>query len=404
MARILLAWELGTNLGHLAPMRALAKAFRANGHRCMFAVRELEAAEECLEPELGAIVQAPLRINAIQNPLRVQVSYASLLHNTGFDDVMSLTGRLRAWREILQKYSCELLVTDHAPTAIAAAFSLGLPALQTGNGFTVPPLTRPFPVFHPRFPVSEEILLHNESKVLAALGAAFDRLGVTAPVSLQQVLGHAQPALLTYPELDHYEAKRSEPYLGLPDMNLGTDPQWPAGDGAKIFAYLRPSKHFQALLAALRQLPARVLIRVGGIAPGKLREYERPGLQITGQPINFRLAAQSCDAFINYAAHGTSAEMLLAGKPGLLLPDNVERDLMARRVQQLGAGLVPPAGAEFNLSAALRQIIDDPSLRKAAEFFAQRHAAQNRHDIMQTLAARTLAALKNPQPGAPADS
>jgi UDP:flavonoid glycosyltransferase YjiC (YdhE family) len=405
MARILLAWELGANLGHIAPLRALALQLRARGHDCAFAVRDLDGAEEFLEPELGPVFQAPVRLSAIQNPLRVQVSYASLLHNTGFDDALSLAGRLRAWRQLMQNHCCDLLVCDHAPTAHIAAGTLGIPVLQLGAGFMVPPLAQPFPVFRPNTRVSTAILAHNEAAVLKTLCTTLKKFGAPCPETLQDAFRHASRALITYAELDHYDsALRDEPYLGLPMMTHGAVPEWPAGNGPKLFAYLRPSKDLQALLTALGRMPMRVLVRIGSISAGKLKSFERPGMVISDQPLDIALAVRDCDACINYASHGMVAEMLLAGKPGLLLPDNVERSLAALRVQQLGAGLSPPAKGDFNLSQALRRIVDDPTLKNAAQAFAARYRSSNRALIMPQLAERALALIKTPQRGASAGS
>ena len=404
MARVLLAWELGGGFGHLAPLRALARELRGRGHDCVFAVRELEAAEDFLEPGLGAVVQAPLRLSPIRNPLRVQVSYASLLHNTGFDDAIALAARLRAWHEIVQRYACDLLLTDHAPSAIAAAHGIGLPALQQGSGFTVPPSTHPYPLFQPDPRANPALLAHNEAEVSGVLAAAYARLGIDAPNSLQQVLDHAQPALLTYAELDHYGARLHGSYLGLPDQAKGATPSWPPGDGPRLFAYLRPSRQLPALLTALQRLPARVLLRIGGATAASLREFERPGFCIVDEAVNLQLAARDCDGFINYAAHGTAAEMLLAGKPGLLLPETIEQSLMAMRVQQLGAAIIVPVRGDFNLSAALRQLIDDTAMQRAAQAFAQRHAGQDRAAIVPALVDQALALIRNPQRASPAGS
>lgn len=396
MARILLAWELGAGFGHIAPLRVLARELHKLGHVCIFALRELEAAEDFLEPELGPVLQAPLRVSAIHAPVKTQVSYASLLHNTGFDDERYLAARLRAWREIMREQSCDLLVAEHAPTAVAAAHSLGLPAIQLGSGFIVPPLTRPFPVFTPALQVSHEVLLKNEATVLSVISAAYKRLGLAAPESLLQVFGHAQPALITYAELDHYGIKRDEPYLGLLEMAQGTPPEWPAGTGPKLFAYLRPSNRLEPLLTALQRMPARVLVRVAGIAADRLHRFERPGLRITDQAVNIQLAAQRCDAFINYGAHGTTTESLLAGKPILLLPNNVEQSLVALRAQQLGAALVTPSNGTFNLSAALRQLVDDPALQQSAEKFSARYQTLDRSQIIPALAQRAITLISNP--------
>ncbi|HWU68055.1 MAG TPA: nucleotide disphospho-sugar-binding domain-containing protein [Stenotrophobium sp.] len=404
MARILLAWELGAGLGHVAPLRVLARELRQRGHACVFALRDLAMAEEFLEPELGPVVQAPLNLGAIHHAVKTQVSYASLLHNTGFDDAAGLAARLRAWREIVHTHACDLVITDHAPTAVVAAWGLHRPALQLGTGFTVPPVQQPFPLFREDLKVDRDILLNNEAAVLEVLARAHARLQLPAPDTLQQPFSHAHPALLTYVELDHYCNTRSGPYLGLPHIAQGAAPQWPAGNGPRLFAYLRPSKQFHALLAALQRLPARVLVRVGDIAADTLRGFERPGLRITEELIDLRQAAADCDAFVGYGAHGATAEMLLAGKPVLLVPNTQEQGLVALRAQQLGAGLTPPLTGSFNLSAALRQLLDDAALKKAAENFAARHAQQARGEIIPDLARHALGLIKTPSRDAPADS
>ena len=50
MARVLLAWELGGNYGHLVALRALACELRRRGHECVFAVLALES--EPVDPTL----------------------------------------------------------------------------------------------------------------------------------------------------------------------------------------------------------------------------------------------------------------------------------------------------------------------------------------------------------------
>lgn len=404
MARILLVWELGGNLGHIAPLRAIALELRKRGHQCIFAARDLDATEEYIEPELGPVFQAPIRLNAIRNPLRVQVNYASLLHSTGFDNALSLAARLRAWRELMQTQRCDLVLADHAPTAVIAAASLNIPTMQLGTGFTVPPLTTPFKIFRPDTKVSTDILLHNEKAVLDTLGAACVRLGITAPASLQQAFAHGARAILSYPELDHYHVSRDDTFYGVPNTSQGMAPVWSAGTEPRFFAYLRPSKVLNPVLAALNRMPARVLVRVGGVAASKLKSHERPGMQIVDQSVDMTVAARDCDAYINYASHGTTAEMLLAGKPGLLLSDNIERNLVAIRVQQLGAGLSPPAKGDFNLSQALRQLVDDHTMRNAAEAFATRYRSHHRTEILPKIAEHALGLIKAPRRGASTDS
>lgn len=392
MARILLAWELGANLGHVMRMRALAQELLGRGHECVFAVRDLAGIEGLIGASLGPVLQAPLLLGRVRSPLKTQVSYASLLHNSGFDEPAGLAARLRAWRELMQGHRIQALICDHSPTALLAARSLSLPRALLGTGFTVPPVRQPFPVFQPALKVAPKLLAHNEAAVLTAANQALERLRLNPLERLQALFDGSRCEVLSYPELDHYEGPRQEPYRGLPVVAQGVAPQWPEGGGPRILAYLRPFKDLQATLSALSRSKARVLLRVGDIPPARLKAFLRPGLVITDQVLDMERAAQDCDAYVNYASHGLSGEMLLAGKPGLLFPDVLERALVARRVLQLGAGLAPPAEGKFNLSEALRRIVEDPSLRKPAEAFAARYRGQDRKTILPGLVSGHIAA------------
>ncbi len=387
MATILLAWELGANLGHVARMSLLARQLAARGHTPVFAVRDLRSAEEYFGPDSGPVMQAPLRIKAGRNMVAVQLSYASLLNNIGFDDVLGLAARIRAWREMLTRVQAASIVCDHAPTAMVAARSLSLPCTLIGTGFTVPPLQVPFPLFQPELLVAPDLLLENEAAVLRNLNSALQRLGLPGLARLQDIFAGVESHVLSYPETDHYALPRRENYLGLPDAAAGLEPQWPAGSGPKLFAYLQAGPNLEALMAALHQCNARVLVRLGDAPVENLRRFLRPGLAITTALVNMRQAAERCDAYLTYAAHGLVLEMLLAGKPGLLLPDTVERALVARRLEALGAALVQPATGSFDLSAALEQLTENPTLRSAAEAFAGRHASEDRSQIPVLLAA-----------------
>jgi len=388
MARVMLAWELGGNYGHLVALRALAQALKQRGHECVFAVRMLGSAQEFLDPALGPLVQAPVRLLPSRNRVRTQLSYASLLHNIGFGEPMELAGRIHAWRTLFRAFRTEAVFADHSPVALVAARTLGVPAACLGNGFTLPPLQTPFPSARPDVPQS--VLLRNEVAVLAELNQALARLGLRPLALLQDIFRGVTPALLTYPALDPYGAARSEPCRGVPDYSYGQRPQWPAGKGPKIFAYLRPSPALPAVLEALRRSRARVLLRLAGAGRDELRGLSHPRLAAVEGPVNFRRAAESCDAFVNYGAHATVAEFLLAGKPGILVPDLQERALTARRAASLGATFTVRGTARAPVQRALEQVLEEPAPRKAAEAFARGHARLDRAQILPKLIAEVL--------------
>lgn len=387
MSRILLAWELGGNFGHVAPLRSLAQALRDLGHETVFAVRDLGAAETFLGG-LGAVFQAPRPPEGSHRPVKVQVSYASLLHNTGFDDPASLAGRLRAWRQLMLALRVDAVIANHAPVALIAAQTLDLPRGQIGTGFCIPPVQAPFPSFQPDLRFDPAILSHNEQQVLAELNTALAKLGIAPFANLQQIFAGSEASILGYPELDPYEVPRAERFCGRPDLSHGAPPQWPTAAGPRLFGYLRPFPHLQPLLKALQASRLPALLYVAGIAAETLRPFQRPGLQFSPGPVHLRMAAEQCDAMLHYAPDGTTSEMLLAGKPGLLLPTDLEKGLVARSAQRQGAAIVDAGKDEALLAQQLQRLVEDVSLRSAAEAFAARYRHQDRAAIMPEIAAR----------------
>ena len=389
MAKVLLAWELGGNYGHLVALRALGRELKRAGHACTFAVRGLGSAQAFLDPALGPLVQAPVRLTPGRNRVRTQLSYASLLHNVGFNDPVELAGRIQAWRTLYRALGTEFVFADHSPVALVAARTLGIPAACIGNGFTVPPLQSPFPSFRPRMEVPQRVLLRNDAAVLRELNHALALLKLKPFALLQDIFRGASPALLTYAPLDHYDVPRAETFRGLPDYAYGAPPRWPDGKGPKVFASLAPNPSLPVVLKALRQSKARVLVRLLGDAPEAAGAL-RPGLGVTTQAVNFRQAAEGCDAFVNYGAHSTVAEFLLAGKPGILVPDLHERALTARRAVAMGAALSARATGVAPLQRALERVLEDPAPRKAAAAFAAGYGGQDRGRILPDLVAETL--------------
>lgn len=386
MAHALLVWELGGNLGHLAPLRALARLLRAQGHRVSFALRDLASAESMLEPELGARFQAPVMRSTVQVPPPRQRSYAGLLEDCGYADAVGLAAHLRAWRTLMTGLGCDRLYADHAPTALLAARGLGLPSVHFGTGFSVPPCTQPFSPYDAEAPPEPGTLEAQEARLLDVINGALRRLGLAPLHRVQDLFGAARALVTSYPELDHYTVARAEPYIGLPDFSFGARALWPTPRAPRLFAYLRPSAQLAPLLAALQASKAHVLVRIAGAAASQLAEYARPNLLIVYRDVHLRQAAQSCDAFINYAAHGTVAEMLLAGRPGLLLPDNLERGLVARRAQRLGAALVQTGHEPANYTRLLERLIEDRALHASAQAFAGRNRAQDRAGVVTRIA------------------
>jgi hypothetical protein len=71
MGKILLAWELGSGLGHLGPLRAIALEFRRRGHRVAIASSNPALCRQGFVGtgvDLRAAPQLPLSVKRLKIP------------------------------------------------------------------------------------------------------------------------------------------------------------------------------------------------------------------------------------------------------------------------------------------------------------------------------------------------
>jgi UDP:flavonoid glycosyltransferase YjiC (YdhE family) len=120
LSRILLAWELGNNLGHLSRLLPLGRRLRGHGHSLLAVVRDLALAARVLGPAGIPFIQAP-RMSMASKVSTQPASYADVLRHTGWADTHQLWGMTQAWINVLRMFSPDLVVLDHSPTALLAA-------------------------------------------------------------------------------------------------------------------------------------------------------------------------------------------------------------------------------------------------------------------------------------------
>lgn len=123
MAKILIAWELGANFGHIARCTQIADALSAHGHQVVFALRNTAAARRYLPGKV--FIHAPSPIAAKRHP--APASYVEILLGEGYADLDVLYGLVSAWGNLLR------MLSD-----AAAAHCFGVPYLAVGNGFAIP--------------------------------------------------------------------------------------------------------------------------------------------------------------------------------------------------------------------------------------------------------------------------
>jgi UDP:flavonoid glycosyltransferase YjiC (YdhE family) len=400
MARVLFVWELGGAYGHLARQLPVALELRARGHEPVFVVRDLMAAESLLTPHGFDVLQAPLWLGKVGN-LPPALNYAEMLMRFGYLHPAALTGICRAWRHLLGLLQPALLVMDHAPTALLATRGMHAARLNLGDGFCIPPPTRPLPPFvwwqagdPARAQTSEQQVLAGANRVLQVLDAP--------PLGALADLAHCDAQLLcTFAELDHYRDRPAASFIGpVFALGQGTDLPWSKGEGPRVFAYLNPAyPELDAVLRALHGSSARVLAHVPGAAPDALHRFSSERMQFSHVPLDIGAMCAQCDLAVGHGGAGTVAAMLLAGKPQLLLPMHMEQAMAVQRVVGLQAAAAIAPQAAGQLPQLLEQVLSDAALVQGARAFAARHPGYDQQATVRRVADRCEALMAVPGQG-----
>lgn len=394
MARFAFIWELGGAYGHLGRMIPVARDLRERGHEVVFIIRELVEAERLLGPHGFSWFQAPLWIGRVMN-LPDPLSHAELLMGFGFLDPPALLSICRAWRNLLGLLAVDALLVDYSPTAVLAARGLGLPQLNLANGFQVPPAARPLPPLRWWQKAPPARLLDSEQQVLHVANQVLYELGAPPVEGLLDILSGSADVFATLPELDHYPGRSGGDFVGpIYALGRGEDVHWPAKGVLKVFAYLKPDYGgLDALLAALGQLDASVLVHIPGVSRRTIEKFGSDSLRISREPLDIEQARRSCDVAVLHAGLSTVAAVLLAGKPVLLFPQQLEQTMFARSVEALGVAVAIPEAAAGQFPRLVKRALADASLWDKARQFAAKYEAFDQADAIRAVADRCEALL-----------
>lgn len=374
MARVLIAWELGEAFGHLARCLRLAEGLVARGHGVTLALKDVRLpAGQGLAPGI-TVLPAPLtpQAGAGSSP---PVNYADVLRVSGFADARDVAARLNAWQGIFALARPDVLVADHAPTALLAARLADIPHLAIGNGFAIPPAVSPWPSIRPWEAVSDQALATAEARLDRVTDAALKAMSQAKAVRVRDLFG-AHDILDTFAELDHCGARPDGRYVGpIVSVPQALRVAWQSREAPKVLAYLRSAvPGFPAILQALARLDAEVLCIAPGMKPEMAKRCATRRLRIALAPVDLPSLLPDAQLAVSYGNSGFSTQALLAGVPLAMRPRHVEQALFAHRVVALGAGKLLSGRIDADsVTPSLQELLGNPAYRQAARAFRDRH-------------------------------
>lgn len=381
--KILFCWELGGNLGHLHTINGPARALLAQGHEVVAAVQNITTAARVFDGTDIQVMQAPLADMA-DPPIggkRPFDSYVDAINPYGFHNAASLAAAMWAWRSLIDQVQPDRVVLNAAPIAALllsqwgrAGDWTGMYTLGTGyhmptsaNG-TWPPLSGYGKIQTDRFFALQRRhgeLQGNVDKALAALNLPkLDRV--------EAMYASFANLLTTFPELDHYYPEPRDTAENV--MYVGPQFETDQGNDCRLMTYICEQGHERpAIFAYLR-----------GKLIGEVSETlnsNRIYLSQPGHEIALSTVPAVCDLAITYGGHNTTAAMLLAGLPVIVIPQNIEQNITAGAVERLNAG------ASVTGHHALRAAVQRwEQYKPGAQAFAQKYQDFNPRKQSQKIA------------------
>jgi UDP:flavonoid glycosyltransferase YjiC (YdhE family) len=286
------------------------------------------------------------------------------------------------WNSLFDEVRPSLLVADHSPRALLAVRGRPIRRVNVGTGFFCPPPGFPLPVWAPgNTPGEYSAIVRDEEIILQNVNGLLMSRYRRPLESLSDLFNDLDGVFLTtYPELDHFGPRPRIRYWGHWSLDEGEAPQWPQGDGPKVFAYLKP---FPALPMLLRELAKRggaTIVVAPELGDETRREFASPNIQFERRPVDIRRVAHECDIAILNGNHGTTASMLRAGKACLLIPMFTEQAILANRVAALGAGCAASGVVPDEIVSGFDRMCTAGAFWDGADCFRSRHA-QLGHDL-----------------------
>lgn len=379
MAHILLTWELGSGLGHIAELKPVAAGLSQQGHVVVAALRNLSSASKSLRGVQVRLLPAPYAAAVNRGDAGPIATHPELLLNTGFGDVDELQTLYAAWRTIYSYVQPDVIVTNFSPIALLASRGTPAKVVALGTGFECPAPSSPYPDWRPELGADPKRHLQFEAHVLSNANLVLKQHGEPPINTLADLYQDVdETLLLTYPELDPFGARPGANYLGVWPDPPGLIPKWPLGTGPRVFAYLRPLPGVENVLAMLRDKGTPAILRMPNAPESMQREFDSPNLHWEHDFLDMKAVLSQCDLGICHASHLMSASMLHAGKPILMFPPYLEQGLTAMKIASRHAGIFSSMEDPTHFTHAFETLLTDPTYRASAEEFARKYPSERR--------------------------
>lgn len=347
---------MGTGFGHVVPLLAVARRLSEHGHRPVLALRDVVGPATLLREDKFPVLQAPTWQPPSRRRMPPTATLADIFVIMGFGDRDRIHSIVTAWDALIDLVRPKLVVAEFSPGLCLAARGR-VPLVAISNGFGLPPSE--METFPPLQPDVKPLV--RQEDLLASVNAV-QRDRDAPPLARLPALFEADGQFVrTLPLLDPYASLRAEPAVGqlepLPEAA-------PLPSQPHVYVYYGSEMPgVKPLMDGLGQAGVAATVYLRGAPPGVLRRLERPGLQLLDSPPRYGDILPRCSVAVHYGALGTAAACLGAGRPQLLLPRQLERQMTAEILNKLRvAGTIPGKFTADHFASALLKMVNHPTL------------------------------------------
>jgi UDP:flavonoid glycosyltransferase YjiC (YdhE family) len=128
-----------------------------------------------------------------------------------------------------------------------------------------------------------------------------------------------------------------------------------------------------------------------------MQKTKGPSLHFVREHLDLQMVSESCSVAISNGNHGTVCQFLMAGIPQLVAPLHMEQELLARRLQEMGAALMLDARSGKGAASGAQILTRDGSYREAAQAFSQRYRERDAKTMARVALRRVLLGVNESQ-------
>ena len=390
--KILLAWELGAGLGHMATLASLTQYLSDKGHQVAYALRDISTADHFHQPNQYLVYQAPV-LGILGPNTAAAYDCADMLLIRNYEDTAYLQAGVEKWQAIFADYQPDVVVCDHAPSARLAAYITGIANYATGNGFTIPPLTVPLQTLYPIDNPDLERIGKNEERLNNCINRLLTQYGLTTVARAVDIFYGGLTFIRTFKELDQYPQRQDTNFYGMPyDQIKGSNAIWPNYSAKKVFVYLYSSDPvLPRILSVLHQQGIDTLLYTKTDEIPLNFTINSKHIIFSTIPFDISDIRGKCNLIICRGGSNTEAAGLLQGIPLLTFPAHIEQLMTGQSIARQNLGLTLDQQAnDTALSAAINYCLTSVKLETATTNFAEKYKGYNPEQTIETIAQQIL--------------